>query len=289
MTTTSCTLVDSARLRSGLTVVSKYRGRGIPASAIATGFAQPSLLENDVSASDPAGTLYQFELTKPSVGTMTIYEDSSFSFTGAPDGTYTGSQTVRKNGVPDTGTYSFTIGAAVSYVSADYTTTYAIANTSLVSADYTSTYAIDALALVHADYTTSFAISNGGPMNFTPSAARTIKVKADGSAFSAPTPGYWNVQDPKKPYGLKDPDETLDVSFDWDDWLGDAQDSLLSATFEIGVGFQNVGFQVLGSVATVFISGGLAGAKLPVTCRIVTASVPARTADRTVSLLIEDR
>lgn len=159
----------------------------------------------------------------------------------------------------------------------------------LVSADYTSTYAVDTLQLVHADYTSNFAISNGGPMNFTPSAARTIKVKADGSAFSAPTPGYWNIQDPKKPYGLKDPDETIDISFDWSDWLGDAQDALLSAVFELGAGLQNVGFEANGNVATVFISGGVLPAKLPITCRIVTASVPARTADRTVFVLIEDR
>lgn len=109
MTTTSCTLVDSARLRYGLTVVSRYRGRGIPASAIPVG----SLLANDVDAADPAGTLYQFELTKPTVGKTVIYEDSSFEFTGAPDGTYTGPETVRKNGAVayDT-TYSFIIGTA---------------------------------------------------------------------------------------------------------------------------------------------------------------------------------
>lgn len=109
-----CTIVDSQRLRAGYTVVSKYRGTGIPAADIpSTGASGAALLYNDIDATnDPADTLYRVELlTQPSAGTLIVYEDSSFSFTGAPDGAYAVNQRVYKNGVAayDT-TLTLTIG-----------------------------------------------------------------------------------------------------------------------------------------------------------------------------------
>lgn len=101
---------DTVSLLTGAFVWGTYRGLGIPASDIATGFAQPSLLEDDIDVADPAGTEYRWEATTgPGGGTWVIYPDSSFSFSG-PDGSYGGNKLVWKNGAYDPGTYSFTIG-----------------------------------------------------------------------------------------------------------------------------------------------------------------------------------
>lgn len=89
---------------------------GMLASAIPTGFPLPALLLNDIDSGFP-NRLYSVEiLTWPSAGLLYVYEDSSLSFTGAPDGTYTGGERVRKYdpgvgivSAEDT-TYSLTIG-----------------------------------------------------------------------------------------------------------------------------------------------------------------------------------
>lgn len=178
---------------------------------------------------------------------------------------------------------SYSIGALVA---ANYTSDFAVASAVLVFADYTSAFMVVAIALVSADYTNTFAISNGGSLTFVPSPARTVKVQAVDRAFTAGS--FWNMADPKKPKGLKDPNATLDFSFDWTAWLADCSDTLLSADFVLGDGLANAGEHTDGAVSTVFISGGVAGV-VPITCRIVTASVPARIEDRTIYLTIEDR
>jgi hypothetical protein len=90
---------------------------GVLASAIpTTGFPLAPLLANDIDSAYP-NRLYRVQaLSQPSAGALYLYENSSFSFTGAPDGTYTGTQRVRKydpgTGLVsnDTGVYSLTIG-----------------------------------------------------------------------------------------------------------------------------------------------------------------------------------
>jgi hypothetical protein len=90
---------------------------GMLASAIpTTGFPLAPLLANDIDSAYP-NRLYRVQaLSQPSAGAFYLYENSSFSFTGAPDGTYTGTQRVRKYdpGVGlvsnDTGVYSLGIG-----------------------------------------------------------------------------------------------------------------------------------------------------------------------------------
>jgi len=90
---------------------------GLLASELPSGFALPGMLANDVLAGDPAGCRYRQEITSwPSAGALSVGEDCAFSFTGAPDGVYTGTTKVYKNGVPDVGSYSFTIGAASAQV-----------------------------------------------------------------------------------------------------------------------------------------------------------------------------
>lgn len=90
---------------------------GVLAADLPTGFTLPGLLNNDVATGDPVGCLYRLEiLGQPSAGKLVVDEVGAFSFTGAPDGTYTGSERVSKYH-PDTGiisadvtTYSFTVG-----------------------------------------------------------------------------------------------------------------------------------------------------------------------------------
>lgn len=93
---------------------------GVLASALPSGFTLPGLLNNDVNTGDPVGCLYRNEiLGQPSAGKLVVDENGAFSFTGAPDNTYTGSERVSKFH-PDTGlisadltTYSFTVGTPV--------------------------------------------------------------------------------------------------------------------------------------------------------------------------------
>lgn len=104
---------DTAALVSGGFVWDVYRGLGITADLIPTGFGDPALLANDIDGADPAGTEYRMEiLSGPSGGgTFTLYNDSSFTYSG-PDGIHSGTQRVFKNGAYEDTTFSFVIGAA---------------------------------------------------------------------------------------------------------------------------------------------------------------------------------
>lgn len=91
---------------------------GVLASEIPTGFPLPAFLLNDID-SGAAGRLYSLEiLTLPSAGVLYLDKRGVGSFSGAPDGTYTGTQRVRKFdpgvGLVSTadGTYSLTVGTA---------------------------------------------------------------------------------------------------------------------------------------------------------------------------------
>jgi len=79
--------VTSTPLFGGSHVVSLWGGLGIPGSAIpTTGDAGGSPLANDeiVSTSE-----YRLEVvTLPTAGTLQFFPDTSFQFSGAPDGTY---------------------------------------------------------------------------------------------------------------------------------------------------------------------------------------------------------
>jgi hypothetical protein len=70
---------------------------GMLASELPTGFPLAGSLNNDVEAGDPVGTRYCGTMTAwPSQGTMTVYEDGSLSFVGAPDGVYNATMQVKK-------------------------------------------------------------------------------------------------------------------------------------------------------------------------------------------------
>jgi hypothetical protein len=160
----------------------------------------------------------------------------------------------------------------------------------LVSADLVCAYAIDPVpaVLVGADLICNYAIRNGGAMAFEPSKARTVTVQANDRAFTVAAPGFWNMNDPKRPKGLKDPGATLDITFDWAPWLADISDSILLYQFTVGGEMAKEGESIDGTKATVFVSGGSLG-DASITCRITTASTPARGDERTVVLKIEER
>lgn len=115
---------------------------GEPASAIpATGDQGASLLYNKQQGGDPVGCLYRIWMTsQPASGTLTVYEDGSFSLVGANDGTYTAGERIDKYDPAvglfstDTGTAQFAVGvgstalagAAIAQASASGTLTTAI-------------------------------------------------------------------------------------------------------------------------------------------------------------------
>lgn len=108
------TRVDTTDYISGVTVCGDG-GFGVLASEIPTGFANPSLLANDVDGADPANTVYRTQiLTGPSAGTLVVYEDGSAVCTPPSSGyvgVITGTQRIWKNNeVAYDTTYSFTFG-----------------------------------------------------------------------------------------------------------------------------------------------------------------------------------
>lgn len=113
--------VDSASLISGKTVVSLFAGHGIQSQNIpSTGTSGAGYLYNDIAAQGAAPTdeMRGEILAWPSAGTLTINEDSSFSFTGAPNGSYSFNYRGYRNGVTY-GDYTVTLviggGASIAY------------------------------------------------------------------------------------------------------------------------------------------------------------------------------
>ena len=301
---------ESGRRICGITRV------GILANEIPTGFAIPSLLANDVDPGDPAGTQYRVRiLTKPPGLVFDVDEYGRFLATGA-DGVYTGNQRVYKTGVPQQdSTYTVTIGAAAS-VDADLPITYNMR--ALVAADLAINYNVAAApgAPVNADMVFAYNVRNSviadlviafdvrvratadliigyniiaeaTQMSFTPSAIRVVSVGAGSKPFTAGE--LWNMSDPKKPRAPKDPDATIDFSFNWTPWLQDVADTIATHTILTTDGLTNEGSQVNGDLVTVFLSAGNPSKRGEVTCRISTNSSPPRIEDRTIYLDIESR
>jgi hypothetical protein len=136
-------------------------------------------------------------------------------------------------------------------------------------------------AAVNADLTPGQAAPN-----FTPSAARTIFVMASSPVFTGSK--WWNLTDTKKPRGLKDPNATIDITFDWSDWLNDIGPAIISdVTFTV-VGTDTAQVFHDNTTATIFLSGGVNGNPSTVACKIQTNTTPSRTDERTVYIDIAD-
>ena len=100
---------------------------------------------------------------------------------------------------------------------------------------------------------------------------------------------FWDVSNPKKPKGIKDPNAVLDYPVSFVDWLADISDTYLSHTVTIGAGGTLVAdsSSALNGVITPILSGGTVGMTETFTIRIVTTG--GRTDDRTFYLKIEER
>ncbi len=85
----------------------------------------------------------------------------------------------------------------------------------------------------------------------------------------------------------KDPNATLDYTFDWSLWLAPIADTITSVTWVLSSGLTSVSASNTTTTATAFISGGVLDAVEELTCRITTAG--GRIDDRTIQLNIINR
>lgn len=89
---------------------------------------------------------------------------------------------------------------------------------------------------------------------------------------------------------IKDPGATLDFYIEWASWLstGDAvSDADWTADTGITIGSGEYAPSVSGTKATVWLSGGTAGTKYRVTCRLTTTA--GRIDDRSITINVVDR
>ncbi|NVJ71383.1 MAG: hypothetical protein HWE08_13560 [Alphaproteobacteria bacterium] len=88
----------------------------------------------------------------------------------------------------------------------------------------------------------------------------------------------------------KDPDSTVDYSFDWAAWLT-ADETITATSWTISPsdsGAPNLGAQTAaGTVQGIFLSGGVAGNRYRLTCHIETDA--GRTGERSLTLRIMER
>lgn len=85
---------------------------------------------------------------------------------------------------------------------------------------------------------------------------------------------------------VKDPDAILDYVFDWSDWL-ESGETISSHVITVNAGITKDSDSESSGVVTVWLSGGTAGNKYNVACKIVTSL--ARTDERTIEIRMEDR
>lgn len=85
----------------------------------------------------------------------------------------------------------------------------------------------------------------------------------------------------------KDPNATLDYSFDWGPYLTPLGDTITLVEWVLSTGLTKVSQSNTATTATVFVSGGVLDEVESLTCRITTAG--GRIDDRTISLNIVSR
>lgn len=83
----------------------------------------------------------------------------------------------------------------------------------------------------------------------------------------------------------KDPDALLDYAIDWTQWLDG--DTILTSDWTVAVGLTKESQFNTTTVATVWLSGGVAGTSYTVTNRITTAG--GRTDDRSITIRVKER
>lgn len=152
--------VDSSSWIPGAIVVGN-RGLGILADNIpATGDAGPSFLFNDVALPADSGKEVCGRVTSwPSAGTLVAYEDGSFEFSGAPDGTYSFAYSLLVDGASQgTGTGTLQVGSPVATFTQATSGAVFAGGASLAGAPATASF-----AATTADATASFSAEVVGP------------------------------------------------------------------------------------------------------------------------------
>jgi len=86
---------------------------------------------------------------------------------------------------------------------------------------------------------------------------------------------------------VKDPDATLDYSFDWSPWLG--ADTIVSSswTAESGITIVSASESFTDTITTLFISGGTVGENYTLKNSITTNA--SRSDDRSIEIRIRER
>lgn len=141
---------------------------------------------------------------------------------------------------------------------------------------------------ISGSFTTSAATVTPGPTDFVPSVSRTVRILAGRNAYD--TGSFWTVNATTGPVGSKDPQSTIDIPFDWTNWLADIGGASLSAVdFILSAGLVSAAGIPSAVGGTLFVSGGVVGANYSITCRITTATTPPRTEDRTVVLQVKEQ
>lgn len=98
---------------------------------------------------------------------------------------------------------------------------------------------------------------------------------------------FWDISNPAKPTGIKDPNAILDYPISFAAWLADIADTYASHTVTVTGGLTcNSSTQAAG-VITPILSGGTVGTTASFTIRITTTG--GRTDDRTFYLKIKER
>jgi hypothetical protein len=87
---------------------------------------------------------------------------------------------------------------------------------------------------------------------------------------------FWNVDDPLKPWGYFDPDDTINIPFDFADWLTDQGTTYVSHTLTPDPLLTATTAGAIGGVVTAQVSKANAatlviGTKYPITCQITCA------------------
>lgn len=84
----------------------------------------------------------------------------------------------------------------------------------------------------------------------------------------------------------KDPDASLQYGFDWSPWLNDGE-TILSHEIEATTGITVETSSATTTAVTVWLSGGTAGDRYRVTCRITTSA--GQIDDRSFTVSVRDR
>lgn len=98
---------------------------------------------------------------------------------------------------------------------------------------------------------------------------------------------FWDITNPAKPKGIKDPSAVLDFPISFAAWLADISDAYASHAVTTTGGLVCDSSTQAAGVITVWLSGGTAGDTGSFTVRIVTSG--GRTDERTFYLTIKER